>query len=222
MYGAEMDALPFPVNWGGSGDEGGGSMQSRVRKLEENITEIQIDIAVIKSNYATKEDLGKLREELKGDNYALREELKEDNRALREELKGEIGVLREELKGEIGVLREEVKGEIGVLREEVKEEISALRKEVKGDIGALREELKKDISVLRDDFQKGIGVLDEQVKAYSSLFSKEINELKVSVSDTRALISETKSSIILWVVSAVIFAQLIPAIPAILKVFFPS
>ncbi|UNK75800.1 hypothetical protein [Raoultella planticola] len=38
---------------------------------------------------------------------------------------------------------------------------------------------------------------------------------------TKADVSDAKTSIILWVVGAVVVTQLIPAIPNILKVFFP-
>jgi len=41
----------------GGGDGGGEDMQQRVRELEKNIQTVQTDIAVIKSNYATKEDV---------------------------------------------------------------------------------------------------------------------------------------------------------------------
>lgn len=144
MYGTEMDAVPFPSYWEKSGGRGG-NMRGRVRKLEEDVAGIRIDIAVIKSNYVTKQDLGVFRDELKGENSALRAELKGDNRALREELKGDNSTLKE-----------------------------------------------------------------------------EINELKIAISDTRTSISDAKNSTILWVVSAVIFAQIIPTLPAILKVLFPS
>ena len=60
MPGHEPDkgsgAPPFD-NGGGGGDDG--SMEARVVKLETTLQQLQTDVAVIKSNYATKEDLHK-------------------------------------------------------------------------------------------------------------------------------------------------------------------
>ncbi|XYX39313.1 hypothetical protein WKI72_12960 [Candidatus Erwinia dacicola] len=48
---------PITQQKNGDGDGGGDDMQQRVRELEKNIQSVQTDIAVIKSNYATKEDV---------------------------------------------------------------------------------------------------------------------------------------------------------------------
>jgi hypothetical protein len=44
-----------------------GKMEARLDRMEGRLTAIEADVAVIRSNYATKEDLAKLREELRGE-----------------------------------------------------------------------------------------------------------------------------------------------------------
>ena len=55
-----------PIDRGGGGGDDGGDMEARVEKLEkiaertgERLTAIERDIAVMRGNYATKEDLHK-------------------------------------------------------------------------------------------------------------------------------------------------------------------
>ncbi|EMF0788433.1 hypothetical protein V2E64_002919 [Klebsiella aerogenes] len=49
---------------GGGGSGGGDNMQQRVKLLEEKVSSITTDIAVIKSNYATKEDTATIKVEI--------------------------------------------------------------------------------------------------------------------------------------------------------------
>jgi hypothetical protein len=92
-------------------------------KVKENKEEMQeFNLKTL----ASKEDLWKFKEELKGDIVGIRIGLKEDIYSLRTELKGDISSLRIELKEDIASLKNELKGDIGSVRTEFKGEISRL------------------------------------------------------------------------------------------------
>ena len=63
-----MPVFNFPAQ-GGSGDNGDqppptDDMEARIAKLEAALPQMQQDVAIIKSNYATKEDIARLETQI--------------------------------------------------------------------------------------------------------------------------------------------------------------
>jgi hypothetical protein len=127
-------------------------MESRVSKLERDLSAMKIDIADIKANGATREDIHECKRELKVDLA---------------EGKGALGTKLAEGKGDLEAKLGQIQGELEAKLAEFKGQLAVQLADAKG-------ELKADIA-------------------------------------------EAKASIIMWVVTAIFIAQLLPLIKDYLK-----
>ncbi|MBW7942850.1 MAG: DUF1640 domain-containing protein [Candidatus Kuenenia stuttgartiensis] len=97
------------------------------KALEKSLEEYQ---KKQESFLATKDDIAKLREELKDDINSLSLITKNDIANLRSELKDDIANLRSELKDDITKFQIETKNDMTKLREELKEDINKVRNDL--------------------------------------------------------------------------------------------
>ncbi|MCW9252094.1 hypothetical protein N5I36_08995 [Klebsiella aerogenes] len=86
--------------------------------------------------------------------------------------------------------------------------------------------LDADKEMVQDDgYGGGNGGGGDMLQRIKDL-EKDVQQMKTDIAvmrsnyATKTDVSDAKNSIILWVVGAVVFAQLIPAIPKVLEIFF--
>lgn len=94
------------------GDDMARDLEKRVENLEGNVSTLVTDMAVIKSNYATREVIGNLRVELKDEISSVRYELSNEIKNTRYELSNEIKDTRYDLMKEIHHMGSKISGEI--------------------------------------------------------------------------------------------------------------
>jgi hypothetical protein len=114
------------------------------RSFEDDLSSLKADVAVIRSNYATKEDLQEFRVELKDEIHGFRTELKDEIRGVRMELKGEIEGLRNEVHG----LGTGLRAEASALGTELRAELSGVRLD--------NEKFRVEMQALRADLHKAL------------------------------------------------------------------
>ncbi|MDC8759922.1 hypothetical protein [Janthinobacterium fluminis] len=105
-------------------------MESRLFVLEEELTAIRTDVAVIKSNYATKTDLAELKHELMQELDQLRLATKIDMAELKHELLQKLDQLRLATKTDMAELKHELMRELDQLRLTMKTDMAELRQEM--------------------------------------------------------------------------------------------
>ena len=84
-----LSVLPYPrlaAAAGGQPPGGGGGMHQRMTKLEEQVATLVVDVAVIKSNYATRHDVEGLRVEMHQSMSGLKDEMSKSMSGLNDKI----------------------------------------------------------------------------------------------------------------------------------------
>ena len=186
----KIDPKPGEVAGGGESPYDGG-METRVEKLEANITAIKIDVAVIAANGATKADIAELRAATKADIAALGAANRGDIAPLGATTKADITKARADTKAVIAKARAAIRADIAAARAAIQADIAAARAAIQSDIAAERSATKAEIVELRSVTQAAIA------------------EARAA---TKTDIAEAKTSIIVWVVGAIFLSQLLPSL----------
>lgn len=105
-------------------------MEQRVARWEVDVSAIKVDVAIILSNYATKNDVQALRTEMTAQDGSVRAEIG----ALHNEMTAEFASVRAEIAG----LRKEMTAEFASVRAE----IAGLRNEMTAEFGSVRTEIE--------------------------------------------------------------------------------
>lgn len=126
VYSKEFDdtkAHEVPSHGGGgNGGNGMDDLKKRVERTEDNIAQMQIDLAKLTTRseeFATKSDLLSFVTELKSEISGVRSELKDETSSVKSELKGEISSFSSELKGELSALKSELKDSAASFHKEI-------------------------------------------------------------------------------------------------------
>lgn len=144
MMAFEADSgLVHTQSQSGNGGSGGGDdMQGRVTKLEEQVTSLVLDVAVIKSNYATKEDISKLARMIEG----TKTEFHSSIEGTKTELHSSIGNTKTELHRSIESVKTELYSSQEGMKSELYRAIDGVKLELHRSIEGVRIELYQAIT----------------------------------------------------------------------------
>jgi hypothetical protein len=133
-----------------------GRVEVRLAVVEKRMSAVEVDVAVIRTSFATKEDVASLRNEIRvfGERIitALHEQKLEFNIALakqREDLFAALAAQREEFKNALATQREEFKDALATQRDEFKDALATQRDEFKDALAKQREEFKDALAEQR-------------------------------------------------------------------------
>ena len=148
-----------------------GRVEVRLAVVEKRMSAVEVDVAVIRTSFATKDDVASLRNEIHvlGERVmaALYEQKLEFNAALaklREEFQSALAHHRESVTAALTQHREEVKAMLVKQREEFKDALVAQREEFKDALMSQREEFKEALVAHRDEFRAAL--VEQRIDLY--------------------------------------------------------
>jgi gas vesicle protein len=154
MMAFEADSgLVHTQSQSGNGGSGGGDdMQGRVTKLEEQVTSLVLDVAVIKSNYATKEDISKLARMIEG----TKTEFHSSIEGTKTELHRSIESVKTELYSTIESTKTELHRSIESVKTELYSSQEGMKSELYRAIDGVKLELHRSIEGVRIELYQAI------------------------------------------------------------------
>ena len=106
-----LSVLPYPrlaAAAGGQPPGGGGGMHQRMTKLEEQVATLVVDVAVIKSNYATRHDVEGLRVEMHQSMSGLKDEMSKSMSGLKDEMSKSMSGQKDEMSKSMSGLKDKI------------------------------------------------------------------------------------------------------------------
>lgn len=148
-----------------------GRVEVRLAVVEKRMSAVEVDVAVIRTSFATKEDVQSLRNEIHmlGERVmaALYEQKLEFNVALarqRDDFNLALAKLREEFQSALAHHREAVTAALTQHRDEVNAMLAKQREEFKDALVAQREEFKDTLMSQRDEFRAAL--VEQRIDLY--------------------------------------------------------
>jgi hypothetical protein len=131
-----------------------GRVDVRLAVVEKRVSAVEVDVAVIRTSFATKEDVASLRNEI----HASTERI--------------IGLLHEhklEFNIALAKQREDFFAALAAQREEFKHALAAQREEFKDALAAQREDFKDALAKQREEFKEALG--EQRITLYKMQIS---------------------------------------------------
>jgi len=142
-----------------------GRVEVRLAVVEKRMTAVEVDVAVIRTSFATKEDVQSLRNEIHASTDRiiglLHQQKLEFNMALAKQ--------REDFFAALAAQRDEFKDALAAQREDFFAALAAQRDEFKGALAAQREDFFAALTAQREDVKDALG--EQRIALYKMQMS---------------------------------------------------